>query len=159
MKYFKSLLFISLAMSLNANAQHAKLVKLSELQKIIGSPSDKIIVMNFWATWCAPCIKEMPLFEKLNLANPNVKVILVSMDYDLDPNPEKVNRFLVKREIQSEVLLLTEHDPNSWIDKIESAWSGALPATLIINSKTHERKFVEKELKDGDLERLLEEVK
>lgn len=142
-----------------ATAQSASLVKLKELQKMMSTPSDKIQVVNFWATWCAPCVRELPLFEKLNKENLDVKVMLVSMDYDLDPNPDKVNRFVQRKKINSDVLLLTESNPNEWIDKIEQNWSGAIPATIVINSKNGKRRFVEKELKEGELEKLIEEVK
>jgi len=141
-----------------AHAQQAQLVRLGELQKIINTPSDEVKVINFWATWCAPCIKELPLFEKLNQDRKDVKVTLVSMDIDLDPNPDKVYKFVGRKSIQCQVVILNEKNPNNWIDKIEKEWSGALPATLIINSKNGKRKFIEKELHEGDLEKLIEEV-
>jgi thiol-disulfide isomerase/thioredoxin len=141
-----------------AQAQQASLIKLDELQKIINSPSSQVKVINFWATWCAPCIKELPLFEKLNQDNKDVKVTLVSMDIDLDPNPEKVYKFVDRKKIKSQVVILNEKNPNDWIDKIEKEWSGALPATLIINTTNGKRKFVEKELHEGDLEKLIAEV-
>jgi thiol-disulfide isomerase/thioredoxin len=140
-------------------AQKAEVIRLSDLQKILDTKSEKIQIINFWATWCGPCIKELPLFEKLHLEKrPDVKVTLVSMDLDLDPNPDKVYRFISRKNIQSEVLLLNEKNPNEWINKIEKAWSGALPATIVINQKTGQRKFVEKELHEGDLEKLIAEV-
>lgn len=143
---------------LAANAQKPALIKLNELQKMIESPSEQVKVINFWATWCAPCIKELPLIEKLQQERTDVKVSLISMDMDLDPNPEKVYRFVDRKKIKSEVLILNERNPNDWIDKIEKEWSGALPATLIVNTKTGKRKFVEKELHEGDLEKLIAEV-
>jgi thiol-disulfide isomerase/thioredoxin len=116
-------------------------------------------VINFWATWCAPCVKEIPLFEKLNQANKEVEVMLVSMDYDLDPNPEKVYRFMTRKNLQSKVVILAERNPNDWISKIDKSWkSGTLPATLIINTQNGKRKFVQQELHEGDLEKLIEEV-
>lgn len=138
--------------------QRAEIVRLEGLQKVIQAPSEKIKVINFWATWCAPCIKELPLFEKVNKERQDVKVTLVSMDMDLDPNPEKVYKFISRKEIKSEVLILNEKNPNSWIDKIEKEWSGALPATLIINPATGQRIFVEKELHEGELEKLIEQL-
>lgn len=81
------------------------------------------------------------------------------MDLDLDPNPEKVYKFVQRRNLKSEVLLLDEQNPNDWIDKIEKNWSGALPATIVINQRTGQRKFIERELHEGDLERLIEQVK
>jgi thiol-disulfide isomerase/thioredoxin len=115
-------------------------------------------VINFWATWCAPCVKEVPFFETLNRENKSVDVTLVSMDYDLDPNPEKVYRFITRKKLQSKVVILAERNPNDWIDKIDKSWSGALPATLIVNTKTGKRKFVQKELHEGELEKLIEEI-
>lgn len=140
-------------------AQQGKIVKLDKLLALMETKGDKIQVFNFWATWCAPCVKELPLFEKLNAENhPNIKVNLVSMDLDLDPNPEKVYKFVTRKNIKSEVLLLDEKDPNAYINKIDKQWSGALPATIIINQKTGKRKFIEKELHEGDLEKLIAEV-
>lgn len=138
-----------------AFCQQAKTVSLDTLLQIIHSPSEKIRVINFWATWCAPCVKELPLFEKLNVERSDVEIMLVSMDLDLDPNPEKVYKFISRKGIKSEVILLNEADPNSWINKIDKSWSGALPATLIINTQTGQRKFIGKELHDGELEQLI----
>jgi thiol-disulfide isomerase/thioredoxin len=156
MKRIIPLSFLLLA-CLMAQGQ-VKLVRLAELQNIINSPSNEVKVINFWATWCAPCIKELPLFEKLTQSRTDVKVTLVSMDIDLDPNPDKVNKFVARKKLKSDVVILNETNPNDWIDKIEKEWSGAIPATLVINTKTGKRKFVEKELHDGDLEKLIEEV-
>lgn len=148
-----------LGASLTALGQEAELVKLDQLQSRINTPSDQIQVFNFWATWCAPCIKELPYFEKLNQENQSVHVTLVSMDMDLDPNPEKVRKFVTRKKIQSQVLILDERNPNSWISSIDKNWSGALPATLVVNSKTGQRRFVNKALHEGDLERMIEEVR
>lgn len=136
----------------------AEIVKLRELQDHIQSPTDHIKVINFWATWCAPCIKEIPLLEKLDQERDDVQVTLVSLDLDLDPNPDKVYRFIDRKKIKAKVLILDEKDPNAWINQIEKGWSGAIPATLIINGKTGQRKFIERELHQGELERLISEV-
>jgi thiol-disulfide isomerase/thioredoxin len=155
MRLLPTLIF--LVISIWANAQ-ADQVKLKDLQQIINKPADKVQVLNFWATWCAPCVREIPFFEKLNQENDRVEVTLVSMDYDLDPNPEKVYRFISRKNLKSKVLILAESNPNNWIEKIDKSWSGALPATLIVNTKNGKRRFVERELKDGELEKMIEEV-
>jgi thiol-disulfide isomerase/thioredoxin len=157
MKYFV-LFTLSIFLHSLLLAQDAEQIHLKDLQNAINTPSERIQVFNFWATWCGPCVKEIPLFEKLNQENKSVEVTLVSMDYDLDPNPDKVNRFVARKKIQSKVVILAETDPNSWIDKIDKDWSGALPSTLIINTKSGKRKLVQKELREGDLEKLIEEV-
>jgi hypothetical protein len=102
-------------------------------------------------------VKELPLFEKITAEKrPGVRITLVSLDLDLDPNPDKVYKFISRKNIQSQVVLLDEADPNSWINKIEKEWSGALPATILINHKTGKRKFIGKALEEGDLEKFLE---
>lgn len=140
-------------------SQSVEPVKLVDLQKIIQGAGERVLVINFWATWCAPCIKELPYFEKLNAEDKNAEVILVSMDYDLDPNTEKVNRFVTRKKIKSRVLVLTESDPNSWIDKIDKRWSGALPATLVVNAKIGKRELTQGELGEGELEKLIAKLK
>jgi len=154
-------LALVLALSLaqcGGTREEPRVVALEVLQNVITSPGQEVRVINFWATWCAPCIKEMPLLEKLGAGRDDVKVILVSLDLDLDPDPEKVMRFVRDRDILSPVLILDAGDPNEWINKIDSTWSGALPATLVINSKTGKRLLVEKELNEGDLEELIVQV-
>jgi thiol-disulfide isomerase/thioredoxin len=136
----------------------AEIVDLAGLQKVIQAPGGEVKVINFWATWCAPCIKELPFLEKLGAERKDVKVTLVSLDLDLDPNPEKVRKFVERKKIKSRVLILDAGNPNEWIDKIDKRWSGALPATLIINGKTGKSTFVERELREGELENLITEV-
>lgn len=133
-------------------------VKLVQLKKELTTGS-KIKVVNFWATWCAPCVKEIPLFEKLGKENKEVEILLVSMDYDLDPNPDKVKRFVDRKKIESRVLILAEANPTDWIDQIDKDWSGALPATLILNPQSGKRKLVEGEMKDGELEKIILTIK
>jgi len=100
---------------------------------IFQQKNDTTYVINFWATWCAPCVKELPYFEKLNqkYTDKKVKVILVSQDFSKQLE-KKLKPFLEKNKLQSEVLVLIDPDANSWIDKVNPAWSGAIPATVII---------------------------
>lgn len=115
-------------------------------------------MINFWATWCAPCVKEMPLLEELGKNRDDVRVILVSMDLDLDPDPAKVISFAEAKHIKSRIFILDAGDPNEWINKIDSSWSGALPATLFVDGRTGRRLLIEKELHKGDLEELITRV-
>ena len=140
-------------------AQEAKIIKLPQLLEMMSEKSDKIHVINFWATWCGPCVKELPYFEKINsAAQSNLRVTLVSLDLDLDPDPAKVHKFMKARKLRSEVVMLDESNPDSWIDKIEKEWSGSLPATIIINHKTGKKIFIDRALKEGQLETYLDEI-
>jgi thiol-disulfide isomerase/thioredoxin len=137
-------------------AQKATVIKFDSVQKILESQNDEIQIINFWATWCGPCVKELQLFENLDKINTNIRVTLISLDFAEEF--EKVNSFIKRKKITSTVLLLDEVDYNKWIDRVDQTWSGAIPATLILNSRTGKRKFVEKELLEGDLQKLINEV-
>lgn len=156
LKKLTFLVFLSFA--LPSKAQEVAIIKFNSLQTILNTKDDQIQVVNFWATWCAPCVKELPLLEKLGAQkNLNVKITLINLDYA--DKIDVVNSFITRKKIQSQVLLLDEVDYNSWIDKVDKQWSGAIPATLIFNPKTGQRKFLEKELKEGELEELVAAVK
>jgi thiol-disulfide isomerase/thioredoxin len=139
----------------SASAQTVKLLKVSELEARLKKGSDTLYVVNFWATWCAPCIKELPNFEQLakNNTNQPLKVLLVSVDFK-SKLESTVQPFVKKKGLQNEVYLLNETNQQYYIDKISKDWSGALPATLFVNSKKGARKLVEKELNYEELVKL-----
>lgn len=140
------------------NSQRLEIIKFNGLEEIMTRKTDKVEVINFWATWCAPCIKELPYFEELNMSQgDNYQVTLVSLDF-ADEFEKKVKSFVEKRGLQSDIVLLDEIDYNAWIDKVDPSWSGAIPATLIIDHNSGKRKFVEKELEEGELQELINSV-
>lgn len=112
-------------------------------------------MVNFWATWCQPCVEELPYFERINkeFKNQNVKVILVSLDMSKQVTTRLIP-YIQKYNIQSEVVLLNDLDADTWINKVDSSWSGALPATLFYT--TEKRAFFEKSF---TYESLLEQLK
>lgn len=101
-------------------------------QPYLKKTTDTVYVVNFWATWCKPCVKELPAFEKLNreYRNEKVKVLLVSLDF-IKHYDSKLIPFIKKNNLQSEVILLNDPRSNRWIDKVSPEWSGAIPATVI----------------------------
>lgn len=137
-----------------------QVVDVSQLVSLINKSAPGIRVINFWATWCKPCIEELPYIDKINdeSAFEDVEVLLVSVDF-IEDLETKVKKFITREDIQSRVLLVDNTDYNSWIDKVDPEWSGAIPATLIIQPETGKRKFYEKQLKDGELEQILFEFK
>lgn len=108
------------------------------LEKLLYTNNDSTYIVNFWAMWCAPCVKELPYFEHYLARHTEEKtsVLLVSMDFPEDIDA-KLLPFLNKRQVfRSDVVLLDAPDANSWIDRIAPGWSGAIPATLVFNRDT-----------------------
>lgn len=123
----------------------------SELEPFLSKSDEKTYVVNFWATWCAPCIKELPAFEKLrsNYKNKNVEVLLVSLDFSTQIESNLLP-FIKKRKLKSKVVVLDDPNQDEWIPKISEKWSGAIPATLIYNAK--KREFYEQSFHYNELE-------
>lgn len=114
--------------------------------------NDTTYLVNFWASWCNPCVEELPAFERIGkeYKDENVKVLLVSLDF-----PKQIETrllpFMEKNAIGSEVLVLNDPDANKWIDKVDPSWSGSIPATLIYNNESrlfHEGSYSYDELKE-----------
>lgn len=122
-------------------------VKWSALEKLLNSNTDTTYIVNFWATWCGPCVEELPYFEQLNrnFASQKIRIVLVSMDF-VKEKERRVVPFVERMKLQNTVWLLNEPDANSWIDRVDPSWTGALPATLIMNAKLKKRAFYEKSL-------------
>src|SRR5687768_12461586 len=108
MKFFCSFLLV---LAFHLSTAQTRIVKFDHVEKIINTASDKIQVVNFWATWCGPCVQELPLFETLQKEQTNgVKVTLVSLDFA--DKVDKVDAFVSRKNIQSEVILLDDIDYN-----------------------------------------------
>ena len=99
---------------------------------------EKTYVINFWATWCAPCVKELPYFEEVNkqLRDNNTEVILVSLDFPSQIET-KLKPYLKRNKIKSKVILLDDSKMNTWVPKVSERWDGGIPATLIVNSSNY----------------------
>jgi len=169
MRYFVTLLFAAIFIGniscnseeSNPNATIEVLETFSELQALIDAGDHEVLVMNFWSTTCAPCIKEMPHFNTLNTTygGKKVKILLVSLEKAkrLDTH---IYPFVKKLGIVPEVVVLTDPNYNIWTDNIDTSWYGALPATLITKGEKRKFRFGSYETYDelqADIEGLLQQ--
>ena len=147
-------LFLSLMIVLatQGNTQPIPVWKLADLKAAIQNANGPTI-LNFWATFCKPCIAELPHFQELanQYKAEGVKLILVSLDLK-EAYPQKVALFTKKLKISAPVVFLDESNADEFCPVVDSSWSGSIPATLFINSKTGYRKFYEEEVSKEKLE-------
>lgn len=135
-----------------------KVIKWAELNQIIEAPNNKTKIINFWATWCKPCLEELPYFEQVHkkYKDKNVEVVLVSLDQASLSN--KVQASVLKNKITADVVILDEVDFNKWINLVDTTWSGSIPATLIVSKDHKSKKFFEQQLTLKELEEIIHSI-
>lgn len=141
-------------------AQQIPKLKMTDVVKSFSNKSDTVYVINFWATFCKPCVAEIPDFIKIadKYKSQKVKLVLVSVDL---PSfyPNKIAAFAKQHNFKTNIAWLNETDADYFCPMIDSGWSGAIPATVIVNAKTGYKKFWEGDVKgdffEGELEKAI----
>ena len=138
--------------------EQIEVVNFEGLETLLEKQAEDVLVVNFWATWCKPCVEEMPYFEEVHdsLGGEDLKVILVSLDFPSKLESQLIP-FVKERGLEPQVVLLDDPHENDWIPKVDSTWSGAIPATLFL--KDRERKFFEKSFTRASLFREVSQFK
>lgn len=143
MRYFHFIALSVFFWSFSAKAQDLITFRnFEELNAYIQKNNEKPLVINFWATWCAPCVKELPYFEELHQKNQNIKIVTVSLDFNKQVE-SKLKPFLKKKNYSFVATYMADKNFNNWISKVDENWSGSIPATWIING--NKGIFVEQE--------------
>ncbi|HBH24135.1 MAG TPA: TlpA family protein disulfide reductase [Cytophagales bacterium] len=161
--YMKRLVLIFLIYtrcSIILNAQEVEVIKYPQLLNMIDQCEDgeKIIVYNFWATWCKPCIMELPHFLDLDKKYNDVEVVFVSMDM-VEQLENRVKPFVKKKNMTQRVVLVDETDFNAFISKVHPNWSGAIPATLMVNCRDKKTYFYEKQFDEQALFNTVDKIR
>jgi thiol-disulfide isomerase/thioredoxin len=133
-------------MNYSSSAQEIRKINIVDLTSYIEKSNHPLIV-NFWATYCVPCVHEIPYLQSESAKNKDdgVELILVSLDLP-DFYPSKIAAFVKKEQYTASVLWLNETNADYFCPKIDKSWSGGIPSTLFVNNKTHYRKFFERQL-------------
>jgi len=142
--------------SFSANGQGIRKWKISDVEKYIETKKDQVLVINFWTTFCKPCIAEIPSFIRITnqYKNDNVKLLLVSLDLP-SYYPAKIASFAKKKNFNTNIVWLNESNADYFCPRIDPTWSGTIPSTLIVNTKTGYRKFIEEEVEADEFEKEL----
>lgn len=156
MKFFLLLMFLFVGAFIYA--QDVKAVKVTELAKTI-SDSKTPLIVNFWATFCVPCIQEMPYFQEMatQYKSQNVSLLFVSLDLR-EAYPTKVNAMAKKLQLTFPVVWLNETNADYFCPKIDTTWSGGMPSSLFVNNATGYHKFFEDQLSKEKLEKEVQEM-
>jgi thiol-disulfide isomerase/thioredoxin len=151
MKTFFLTSYLLLLTSLSFS-QTIKKVKITDVEEYIKN-SDHPVVVNFWATWCAPCVEEIPYFMQTikNYNGQKVELILVSLDF-ASSYPNKIQDVIKKKNFDATFYWLNETNADYFCPKIDAKWDGTIPSTLLINNQTNYRKFFGRPMTDRQIE-------
>ena len=137
---------------LTASGQSVRKIKITELQAIIAQ-SDHPMIINFWATFCVPCCKEIPYFQSTvaRYKADKVELILVSLDLP-DYYPVRIAGFAQNRGFTSRLFWLDETNADYFCPRVDPGWTGGIPCSLFINNQTHYRRFFDRQLTETQVE-------
>ena len=149
------LILLTMSLSTYGQDQSIRVVDFNGLEPLLNRSGDSVYIINFWATWCVPCVKEMPDFQKVVEKYKDDKVSFLFVSVDLPSTVEtRLIPFIQDHGITSRVILLDDPNSNAWIDKVDNSWSGSIPATLIYTS--HTRGFYEKAFRFSELDSIVQ---
>ena len=134
------------------HAQDIPKWKLADLQAAMQEAKEPTI-FNFWATFCKPCVEEIPYFQQVvkKYDSAQVRLVLVSLDLS-EAYPGKIRSFAKKMGFTAPITYLNETNADLFCPAVDSAWSGAIPASLFVNPQNGYRAFFEKQLSRTQLE-------
>jgi thiol-disulfide isomerase/thioredoxin len=132
--------------------------KLTELEAYIAR-ADHPLIINFWATFCAPCNKEIPYFQSTveKYKQQGVELILVSLDLP-DYYPARIAKFAGEHGYHATLAWLNETDADYFCPRIDKSWTGGIPSSLFVNNKTHYHRFYDRQLTDQQVEPAIREM-
>ena len=157
MKKILQLIFL-LCFYINTFSQQPATVKIEALNDYINK-ADHPLIINFWATWCKPCVAEIPYIQQAaeKYKDSGVELIMVSLDFP-ETYPNEVTDFIKAGNMHGTFFWLNETDADYFCPVIDTAWQGSIPATLFLNNKTRYRKFFERKITENELNTSIQEM-
>ncbi|HEY2722013.1 MAG TPA: TlpA disulfide reductase family protein [Chitinophagaceae bacterium] len=142
--------------TLIGNGQSIRAIKITDLTKTIKQSKTPLIV-NFWASFCVPCLQEIPYFQELTRKYQprGVNLLLVSLDLK-NAYPDTIANCVKKHDITAPVVWLNEDNADSFCPKIDSSWLGNMPSSLFVNNATGYYKFFDEQLSRDKLEKQIQ---
>jgi thiol-disulfide isomerase/thioredoxin len=102
------------------------------IKELVQNKSDKLRLINVWATWCGPCVTEFPSFIEMNRMYRGRDFELITVSADNPENKDKALKFLKKSQASVANYLFSLDDKYKLIEAIDPKWQGALPYTMLV---------------------------
>lgn len=157
MKNVGLLAFLLLAFTA-IKAQDISVQKIEGLKQRYMRNDDTTYIINFFATWCGPCVHELPVLRQFIQDHQNEKIKFIFVSLDGGASMGKLQKFIKKNKLQAPVVLLNESSDFSWLPYIDKRWQGSIPVTKVVNSSKKVNAFFETPLEKGQLEYYLKQL-
>lgn len=125
-----------MALARPASSEPVKLVRPEQYRaRVVAAKKGRVVLVNFWATWCDPCREEMPALVSAakEFSSKDLAVEIVSTD-SLKKTRD-VQKFLASQKIPFVCWQAKSPDPQRFIDAVDKTWNGAVPYTLVYDRK------------------------
>lgn len=119
-----------------AHGPAAEIVSLADLKASLRGHKGRVVVMHLWATWCMPCLEELPHVAKFarEMRPRGVDVVSFSLDHASDAAAQKVSRLIAQRgEGLLDRRIVRVDDPDAFINAIDPRWEGTIPALFVFD--------------------------
>lgn len=128
---------------------------------MIKASAGKVVVVNFWATWCGPCVAEFPEFVKLTDEYKTKGVRFVHITADDMSDLKKAAAFLKAQKSNADQFIQDTDDPQQMIDQVFKDWPGTLPATFVYDKKGkmtfHRLGIIDRDVLVAEIEKALKQ--
>lgn len=136
-RIFSAMLFVMICFQQVSFSQEVKMITTpDEMRSVLESNKGSVVLVNFWATWCPPCVKEFPDLVKLNneYKDKGLKLIFVSLD-DASETESKLKPFLKKHGVDFTTYQGIFPKPEDLTDVIDKNWGGEIPVTYFYDKE------------------------
>ncbi len=159
MKRIIIILGLLLFYNLSLQSQEISMIGVSEIKEMLEKQDDKLYVINFWATWCGPCVTEIPHFEKVakEYSKEKIEFVLASLDFPSQLE-KRLKPFIRKNNISLKVVLIEELDYGRWMGMVDKNWQGNIPVTLFVNNVAGKREFIDRPLDEKELREIIKRL-
>ncbi len=102
------------------------------IRDLLKNGSDKLRLINVWATWCGPCVTEFPDFVNINRMYRRRDFEFISISADEPAKKDKALKFLKEKQASGKNYIFSVDDKYKLIEAIDPKWQGALPYTILV---------------------------
>ena len=141
-----------------AQAPSARFITPAQLKATLASYRGRVVVLHLWATWCLPCLKELPLLAKLASegSSRGIDFLAVSLDDPTERNAARVGRVLLAKTGNPQWSPILKADrPEDFVADLVPSWEGEIPAFFAYDREGRLRRTLIGNISRGDFERLV----